>query len=273
MLGWNASDWRALPDVAYQEFATVANLCEEEGWPPQILEAWTALVPKESQRVLHDEGTLVSDLASLRPIAVESTVLRVWSGARFAKMRGALETRVAPCQYGMTAGKSTTDAVARAAVATSCDGQPWQLVLFDFSKCFDTLPTHILSGCLERMGVSRAPAERLQRHLGSIKRRFKLPLRAVSPPIQAGRGVVQGDALSVLAAQVLLAPLAWKLQAIMDANVGKVVATAYQDDVLVASTEPALLDELVRIVQQYAKDFSIEINESKTVVLDFAGGQ
>eukprot|EP00971_Amphidinium_carterae_P186694 3706021-Amphidinium_carterae.2 len=118
MLGWTAKDWRALPEQAYHEYSDVVNLCERVGWPQQMLEAWTALVPKEAQEEMQDQGTHVGTPGSLRPIAVESTLLRVWSGARFLKTRDLLASRVAPCQYGMLKGKSTTDAVARAALAT-----------------------------------------------------------------------------------------------------------------------------------------------------------
>eukprot|EP00971_Amphidinium_carterae_P168102 3330920-Amphidinium_carterae.1 len=123
------------------------------------------------------------------------------------------------------------------------------------------------------MGVEKGPAERLQAHVGGIRRRFKLPLRVVSGPLRPGRGLVQGDALSVLAAQVLTSPLAWKLQQFMSDHEGQVMATAYQDDVMIASVEPQLLDEMVKMVEQFTCDFALEINRDKTVVLDFAGGR
>eukprot|EP00971_Amphidinium_carterae_P332120 6466112-Amphidinium_carterae.2 len=273
MLGWTAKDWRALPEQSFQEFADVVNLCERVGWPHQMLEAWTALVPKEEQQDQQDQGTHVGQPGSLRPISVESTLLRVWSGARFLKTRDLLAERVAPCQYGMLKGKSTTDAVARAALSTSCDGRPWEMVLFDLSKCYDTLPTHVLSACLQHMGMSRESADGLQSHLSKIRRRFKLPLRVVSEPLLAGRGLVQGDALSVLAAQVLIAPLAWRLQNFMSEHGGQVVATAYQDDIMIASTDPGLMDQMVAMVEQFAKDFALDVNGEKTVVLDFAHGR
>ena len=201
--GWRVAEVRALPQQAWVEMMFLIHIYEKEGFPEAMQEVWISLIPK-SQLEEHPAP------GDLRPIAVASSLYRVYSRAKARALSNTVESFLHPSQWGARPQRSLHQAVA--SVATRLEQAPithkhWHGFSLDFQKCFDSMPSSAIASVLMIAGVDTFNAELVQRIVQSMKRRWRMPGRTLSPLLDVTRGIPQGCSLSVLVANVFIASL------------------------------------------------------------------
>ena len=257
--GWRPADLKALPHQAWVELMHLAHLYEVDHFPAAMREMYVTLISKL------EEGETPGP-QDLRPIAVGSSVYRVYSRARAAKIAPVVEDFMHKSQFGARAGKSLHQPIAM--IATRIDEglrgkRHWHGLSLDIMKCFDTLPVCAVAQLLQMAGADQTTAERTQATIASLRKRWRLPARTLSDYIQQDRGLPQGCSLSVLMANLYIALL---MHHLAEGVEQKMIVCAYCDDVLLLSEDPALLDAAWEKVVRWAKTLQIKINEKKSYV-------
>ena len=195
---WPTLVLKSLPRWIYRYVALAFRTSEQHAlWPRQNCMVRTQLIPKSEEL---DE---ILTPSALRPIAVISTWMRLWSKWRLMGLPPHLH-ELHPSLRGGIRGRTLAPIALDAmlnleeSLGVVDSGKQWHVVSLDASKCFDRIvPSHAFPLALSR-GVPAPILKGLGGFLLRVRRRFScagfLDQEDLSPRV----GVLQGDPLSVL---------------------------------------------------------------------------
>ena len=233
---WRLLELRSLPKQAWIEFSFLVHLFEHEHFPVALQEVWISLIPKGTALGLPAPG-------DLRPIAVTSTLYRVYSKAKAAALGPRVEAFLHSCQCHpllFLAPNGADLAWISASASTSA----------------------AIASVLEIGGVDSWNADLVQRIVRSIRRRWRLPGRNLSEVLRVSRGIPQGCCISVLVANCFLALLTKELMRGFDRDTVRV--STYCDDVLVIAQSLETLEILWQRVLDYVNTFGVRLNHKQS---------
>ena len=172
------------------------NHVEETGrWPRELTKAYVALVPKDDTL----EEPMPTDY---RPISVLSAIYRLWSKVRFEE---ALDWQERWCPDEMWGCRKKRGAETMAmSIALDLEAAAYGGgahvggVSYDFKKAFDLIPIDTMLRVLQARGLHDRILVPLRAMYSDLRRVFKLG-GTVGEWFKAYNGIIQGDALSMLA--------------------------------------------------------------------------
>ncbi|CAE7235511.1 unnamed protein product [Symbiodinium sp. CCMP2592] len=255
----------------YDDLALILDFVETTSrWPRAILRAYTALIPKDST---------VADPAptEFRPITVLSGIYRLWSKARFVTAMKWQECWVDDSVFGCRRKRSSEQLAMQVALdleASAYGGPPCVGgVSYDFKKAFDLVPINIMLATMRRRGA----AERLLRPLASMYdglwRVFRLR-GALGEWWRPDGGIIQGDALSMIALNSIVSCVLEASKVELGANVKP---RSYADDISVVAQADTVegvshgLRGFHAIIRAYEQAECGEVHERKTYTFGDAG--
>ena len=257
--GWTIAQLKTLPIWAWHDFSSMLHLYERHGLPGPLKEIWVALLPKGDE--------LVSPRADdVRPIAVSSSLYRLYSKAKAATMMSTIEQYLHAQQWGGRPQRSVMQGVAQVVTrveAARLSGQPCVGLSIDIKKFFDCIPTAAVSLLLEHAGVDVGTAQIVQNLVCGMQRRWRLPGRTLSPYIQISRGVAQGCTSSVMLANILVcAAIKYTLRG----REAFIQACGYVDDLIFLMSDEADLGVIWQRLCAFTAVVGLEINRKKSFI-------
>ena len=198
---------------------------------------------------------------------MRSTLWRLYSKTRAHQIQGWQEAKLHASQHGARPGHSAHGVIAPAAItleaAATQLGPAVVGLSYDLSKFFDRMDPHQVALIWSRWGMHPATAQLMEHAMRQCHRRFKVCNGALGRSFLPPRGLVQGCASSVAAANAMLAPLCWALQRIADEAGGDVLISSYIDDLFVISTCPTLAARLDAEIRRFVDMTALELNFDK----------
>ena len=257
--GWTVAQLRSLPYAAWVEYSHLLHLYERQGLPQALREIWVAVLPK-------GETSCTPDPGAVRPIAVSSTMYRLFSKAKAATMQPVIEPYLHSSQWGGRQGRSAAQAASEVLLRIECAKQQNASCVglsIDLAKFFDSVPTKAVSCFLHHAGVDYGTSMIVQQLVEGMKRRWRLPGRILSSYIKTSRGLAQGCTLSVMLANVIVSTL---LKFVLRDIESSVFACAYIDDLIFLTDDPHLLNLVWERLNSFTNVIGLRINKSKTFV-------
>ncbi len=205
--GWRPSEIKQLPDCLLQALLDIFHLCAAQGhFPSSFYYSYTTLIPKGVSRTP----------LSLRPITVLPVPYRIYASLRCQTLLKWQHSWIHPSQYAFCKGRSTTslnsslsfDLLQRYHFCQSFAG-----IQFDFAKCFDSIPYSVIWDVLLYHGCDVAFTNLLQQLYTNMQRCFRYA-GCIGTFWRAANGLLQGDPLSVVILNCVLAPLLRQLSLI-----------------------------------------------------------
>eukprot|EP01063_Lacrimia_lanifica_P009520 TRINITY_DN164_c3_g1_i2.p1 TRINITY_DN164_c3_g1~~TRINITY_DN164_c3_g1_i2.p1 ORF type:complete len:1828 (+),score=137.10 TRINITY_DN164_c3_g1_i2:784-6267(+) len=235
--GWRVRELAALPDVLLEEMVEAFRMIERTGrWPDALMRSEVVLIPK-----VLDGATPTA--AEMRPLNVMSVAYRMWSATRLRHMMDWQETWIAEGQHGFRRRQGCDDVLLRMGVwmeEALVDGMPLNPACFDFAKCFDSVPVEVVFALAEELGMPETVRRPLMGVYDQLRRRYRVP-GGVGEEFRASAGIVQGDALSVLLINLLLAVWSEDVQL---QELTRKAPQLYADDISAAVESPVALAKL-----------------------------
>jgi ribonuclease HI len=213
-----------------------------------------------------------SELASFRPVTLTSHIAKLCE--LIVKRRIQYDVKLEDSQSGFRAACSTADQILRViseAKAAMDAGLAYAAILFDYSKAFDKIDHNVLLRKMLAMGIPPY----LRRWVRSFLTNRTMKVRVGSRhswPTPMTAGVPQGTILGPILFNIYMTDLAEELKALQPAT----THGFYADDLTgaaigkTASEVRPRLQQLVDIVNQWAKRNFMEINVDKTEAIVFA---
>ena len=202
---------------------------------------------------------------SLSPIGVATITYRAWSAIRYRHLEPwALQV----CHPNQTAYRPGVDVpcvnlqrslLVERSVLT---GTRVILASFDLREAFDYVPHGALTYICSKTGLPPALLRMLQNRFQSVQIHWKL-CGSLSHGHTMRRGIVQGDALSCLWFNTLLAPLAWFVSRVSPEG----PLLTHVDDLFLQTAEHTHLVRSYAHVAQYLRGICVPLQSSKTQIL------
>ena len=253
--GWTIAELRSLPDLAIAELAQVYTIWDHEGAPDSLNEVYVTMIPKEERN---------PDPRALRPIAVSSLLVRVWTTLRVREWRDNILAGIPEEQHGGLPTRSVIQLVAELSIEVEVAkhySYPLGGVSYDFSKFFDSLPHCMIGPILIRAGVPAHWARHYQRLVTTQRYRYRFLDRTTGPVYKKTRGVPQGDAFSVITSLLMLVALTQHVKA----QAGPLtMVRMYLDDLTIRSCDSSSILRADDAVREYATQWRIQLSPKTT---------
>ena len=250
--GWRPSEIKQLPDCLLQALLDVFHLCEAQGQFPSSFYyySYTTLIPKGVSRTP----------LSLRPITVLPVPYRIYASLRCQTLLKWQNSWIHPSQFAFCKGRSTTslnsslsfDLLQRYQYSQSFAG-----IQFDFAKCFDSIPYSVIWDVLLYHGCDASFVALLQHLYTNMQRCFRYA-GCIGSFWQATNGLLQGDPLSVVILNCVLAPLLRQLS-----RIDGLTTYAFADDLTVVSSSWNVLHRAYQCLQYFCQCTDLVLNTSK----------
>jgi hypothetical protein len=173
-------------------------------WPRILTKAHVVFIPKSPE--------VSQDPSNLRPITVLSAVYRIWSSCMFQRL---LKWRDSWCPPTICGGRPGSDALQTALEigltveeAIALHQRGLLLVSLDLSKFFDSIEWGLIDFLAEKFGMPTNLRNGFISFLSSLQRKFKVGGTYSEQWYPTTCGTPQGDALSILWANLSSAILA-----------------------------------------------------------------
>lgn len=255
--GWQPKDLKALGVRAYTALARVLNLVEEtRRWPDSTCVALVTGIPKKTNAGARD----------LRCITVFSVLFRVWAAIRFRHLAAWQAVVVGPQAAGGIRHRSaraiTTPFLLEVEKALLSKAPLFGLLLDD-RKAFDLLDHDVVYGLWQMAGLPEriSCAHRAMSLL--LVRHFKVQGH-VGNPWQAQNGFPQGDALAIVAENVVVAAWNWYVLAEVQKASLSVALYSYVDDKSAVATQLRALQVVVAATDRIASAIGVKFNVDKS---------
>ena len=273
---WPVTCVKALPQEGRLILLQLYQISEEEAcWPTQVHDVRTHLIPKpQSNSTSH---TLLEP-AALRPIAIISVWLRLWSKWRLVMLGPRVHTTLSQSLRGGIPGRTMYPNMLELLLA--CEeamleptGPPFLCLSVDASKCFDRIrPTQALS-LAAKHGLDTRTLRGIASFNLQLQRRFSCATELDAVGLTPTNGLLQGDPLSVLLCNLCIQD--WHLAVTtenqpvermghIDAPPSSVTTCAFIDDRTMVSSSYASLQQAWRKSVAWDKKTSWKVNVDKT---------
>ena len=259
--GWRVEELKSIPAQGLMELCQLLAVCETTGRMPALwAHALISLVPKVSD---------VPQIHQLRPISVYSTIWRTYSKLRCSQLALHLETVLHHWQYGARVGRSPLNPIN--AIGFHLDnarlghGPPIFGISLDIVKMCDTIPHNVVRQLLQVWNIDEVSASFWMKHFESSQHCYKLSGNYVTPTRGASRGLGQGCALSVMAANCVMSALAHVLEHHLD-QPDQVLGSIFIDDLHIISTQAYHLQIIADYTQALLRPLGMAIAKGKSAV-------
>ncbi|CAK0794339.1 unnamed protein product, partial [Prorocentrum cordatum] len=241
---WLASELLLLPDLAYDDLADLCLGFEAGGWPPSLKRWRQTHIPKESDSI--------PKVDRMRPIAIASTVVRMWHKHRAEQTAEFLEPAFEAEQAGGLRQRTlegflegTLTEVEQTMVANRIAGTPAYDLLseddkqrvdskkgalygssWDFESAFDRTDPVIVGRIWKECGVPHGIVDGIVDIWCNQERWIESAGLVASEPIAVPRSLPQGDPASMLGMATVLMPPTRR----MKRRVATATCCVYADD-------------------------------------------
>ena len=259
---WRYSELKGLPELALQQLAELYMKAEQAGAMPSIVkQSWTALIAgPEPARAL-----------KLRPIALLSTIWRLYATVRYKTIAPWVDKVLPDCMHAYVEGRSTHTALGpllRDIEETQQQrhggkNEKLYLLALDASKAFPSTTRAQIWAVLARAGLPLSLIDIVENMYQEGRTRFRLagrvPVAAeVDHPLR--RGVHQGCPLSVVFFNGIQLPMVTKIRAEHET----VHLIVYADDVVMCGKDLKELQSAFAKIAQFYTTTGIQLNPEKT---------
>ena len=249
--GWRPLEIKQLPDCLLQALLDVFHLCEtQKKFPSSFYYSYTTLIPKGPSRAP----------LSLRPITVLPVPYRIYASLRCQTLLNWQNSWIHPSQFAFCKGRSTTSlnsSLSFDLLQRYQNCQSFAGIQFDFAKCFDSIPFSVIWDILLYHGCDVNFVALLQNLYCNMSRCFRYA-GCIGSFWQATNGLLQGDPLSVVILNCVLAPLLRHLSSIEDLSL-----YAFADDLTVVSSSWEMLHQAYQCLQHFSQCTDLVLNTSK----------
>ena len=245
------SEIKQLPDCLLLAFLDVFHLCETQGYfPSSFYYSYTTLIPKGVSRTP----------LSLRPITVLPVPYRIYASLRCQTLLTWQNSWIHPSQFAFCKGRSTTSLNSHLSFDLqhryqSC--QSFAGIQFDFAKCFDSIPYSVIWDVLSYHGCDSSFITLLHHLYTNMQRCFRYA-GCIGSFWQATNGLLQGDPLSVVILNCVLAPLLRQLSCISG-----LTTYAFADGLTIVSSSWDTLHQAYQCLQLFCQCTDLVLNTSK----------
>lgn len=198
--------------------------------------------------LIHKDGDKANPL-NYRPIALLCTMYKVLSSIINKRLIRTLdkENVLHPDQFGFRKGMSTAQCFADhiACIEDSLQrDKDLYMIYIDLRKAYDSVEHQVLVNTLRKYNFNERTIQLIKLLLSENTLQFKTA-HGLSPPVNVGRGVRQGDIISPTLFLIFINPLIERLHEMTErytmSNGKRKITTFYADDgVLYAETEDAI---------------------------------
>ena len=199
--GWAWNEIQALSLLWFSGVAILVELVESIGiWPPGLLDACIAMIPKANGD---------SAFVGQRPLSVLPVACRLWASLRLGHLRGWVEGWLPKSVYSLGNGLSSVEALLSTAldieeVLSGIGGQP-HVVVADVVQSFHKVDRFILNCALGLLEVPDWFREHYFSFHNQVRLGFKLAAGLGEPWCRDGR-IHQGCLLSMIFIVALYVP-------------------------------------------------------------------
>ena len=190
--GWRPAELKVLPREALEILALLFAKSLELGIPPFLLIASVSVLAKVPRP---------EHIKQSRPIAVFSTIYRVWSSMVSRQILKQWGKVFPPSVMGSLPSRSARDLsyqqqhqIERAIL----DNRELFGLSLDIVRCFNCLPLRPIGQMMKRLGVPPQLVDCWMTALRDV-RQHPVFLNCLGPPMESSTGVPEGDPLSVVA--------------------------------------------------------------------------
>ena len=250
-----------LPDWLWDFYAQIFEIIFLKGasWPLQLLQAHVVFVPKP--------GGDSTSPANLRPITILSAAYRVFSSCLFANL---MPWHDAWCPTNICGGRPGADALSTAMElgftleeAIVLQRKGLIMVSLDLSKFFDSIEWNLILGLAQEFGLPQSYLSAFRRFLQGLQRKLKVGGTFSPEWFTASCGTPQGDALSILWANLASCVLVKSLQMAPVAIASRI----YVDDRYLWVNKVPHLKEALSLVSKFDQLAKNRLNKDKTNIL------
>lgn len=247
-------------DSLSHPLAALFNECLENCYiPDQLPDSTISLIFKKGSNL---------DIANYRPIALLSTIYKVFTTVIGMRMENDLDRNQPAEQAGFRKNFSTTDHIQAVSelIQKSSEYQfPLYLIFIDFKKAFDSVEFDAVWRSLKNQAVHATLINIIQKIYSTALVDVKVGHHQV--PIEVRRGVRQGDTISpqLFAAVVedVFRRLDWEEKGI-NINGSRLNHLRYADDIVLISHDPDEVSEMLQELADASKEVGLLINTGKT---------
>jgi hypothetical protein len=210
--------------------------------------------------------------SSYRGIAMKSTLYKLLSKIITRRLLTYLLSRqfIPPFQHGFMPGRSTSTAIRELqdsiTAALSAPKGHLYVAFIDLKSAFDKVSRTKVTESLMEAGVI-GPVLRLITECLQVDHILIDDGLQVTTPIQQTTGVAQGDNLSPILFNALLADISLPLTAHIQVNI-----IMYADDIALCAPERSILQNALDALNGYFRQKGLDINIPKTKVMKFRRG-
>ena len=249
--GWRPSEIKQLPDCLLQALLDIFHLCEAQGkFPSSLYYSYTTLIPKGASRAP----------LSLRPITVLPVPYRIYASLRCQTLLKWQNSWIHPSQFAFCKGRSTTSLNSSLSFDPLRRYQCYQSfagIQFDFAKCFDSIPYSVIWDILFYHGCDTNFITLLPHLYTNMQRCFRYA-GCIGSFWQATNGLLQGDPLSVVILNCVLAPLLRQLS-----HISGLTTYAFADGLTVVSSSWDVLHQAYQCLQHFSHCTDLLLNTAK----------
>jgi hypothetical protein len=244
----------------WKAIASLFNDClQQEDVPEQWKKSTTVIIPKKGDR---------EDLKNYRPIALLSTIYKVFTKVLVNRITRQLDEQQPREQAGFRRGFSTMDhlQVVNQVLEKSREFQiPLCMVFVDYEKAFDSIETNAVTNALKRQNIPKKYIRTLHNINTGCTTTIQLFYSPINIPI--GRGVRQGDTISpklfTAALEDVFRTLDWENKGIwIDGE--RLNHLRFADDIILFSYDVKTAESMLQELNEASTKVGLRINRSKT---------
>jgi len=200
----------------------------------------------------------------LRPIVVQSPLIKIMEGRFLRKLQDYLIFRLDRSQTGFVPGLSVqvniTRALDRIKLRTDRK-QPVYGLFIDFSNAYNRVPHTKL---FEKLRNKHILEEDETQFLEQMYARYRLKLGGSR--LKCNKGVAQGSIISPALFDIYIEDLS---QELMEASLNAEDILCYADDILILCTSFKQLEECIEIIEKWSKMNGMDLNKNKSGIVIF----
>ncbi|CAG9319122.1 unnamed protein product [Blepharisma stoltei] len=249
----------------------IRRIWKERYLPVEMKEALVVLIPKK-------KGTKTPE--DYRPITLLNTVYKILDKIIATRLAQEINTKMImhTSQAGFITNRATSDQIHKlGTIIEYCllKKRKIRCAFLDISKAFGSIRHNNLYETMKQRGISTDNIRMLIAMYKEAESRIIMD-EHLTRSISIKKGVRQGGSSSPVCFNFIPNELAWKID---EMNIGvtvdedrqlKLGLLLYADDIVLLAHKKKELQALCDICDQWAKYYSLKINQSKSVVVDYS---
>jgi hypothetical protein len=212
---------------------------------------------------LNKEGSKPGSVETIRPIAIESTLIKIVEKVLLNRIEGHIYSRklIHVNQTGFVKGAGADMNVVklrdRGAKIKKENGKEKYVYFVDLKNAYDSVNHRLLFSKMEKCGIDNKTTNTVR----LLYSNARLMLDRVSGPININKGVLQGSLISPLLFNVYINDMVMELSTIA------FDVLAYADDIAVLCRDRRELNTVIDVVENWSKCNLIAVNKKKSGIM------